>query len=48
MTKEQALNTIQAIFDCQGYAETEGDCWLGPRLTALQDYIQENVKAGTI
>lgn len=39
MTKYQALNTLDAILTCNGYKETAGDNWLGPRLMALRDYI---------
>lgn len=40
MTKQQALNTINNIIESQGYRETNGDAWLGPRLEQLREYIQ--------
>ncbi len=40
MTKEQALNTIQNIYDCNGYRETDGNNWLGARLYALEQFIK--------
>ena len=40
MTKQQALNTIENIIESQGYRETQGDQWLGPRLSQIQEFIE--------
>lgn len=40
VNRHRALRIIENIFNCQGYAETGGDQWLGPRLMQLRDFIE--------
>lgn len=46
MTKAEALGEIAAVFDRAGYAEGQGDLWLGNTLDRLSKFIDErcNVK----
>jgi len=36
---QKQIDAIDAIFDCTGYLETEGDKWLGPRLIQVRDFL---------
>lgn len=42
MSPLQALQELQNIVDSNGYRETHGDIWLGPRLFQLHDFIIEH------
>ena len=42
ISAQEAINILRNIVDSDGYRETDGDEWLGPRLSLLHDFILVN------
>lgn len=40
----RCIRTLHLIYDCDGYRETKGREWLGPRLTYIEDFLNNLVE----